>query len=70
MSPNSISLRYYVYFRLNNFGKGVNFLISPAIDKIVSGLFFHQDGFGIKYAGKDNIPLNKETKYKKTPQSL
>ena len=40
--------RYYVHFRANTLGKGMNPLILPAMDKIVPLLFFSENGFGIK----------------------
>ena len=40
--------RYYVHFRANTFGKGMNPLILPAMGKIVPLLLFYENGFGIK----------------------
>ena len=40
--------RYYVHFRANTFGKGMNPLILPAIGEIVPLLFFLENCFGIK----------------------
>ena len=39
--------RYYVHFRTNTLGKGMNPLILPAMGKIVP-LLFYENGFGIK----------------------
>ena len=39
---------YYVHFRTNIHGKGMNPLILPAISWILPLLFFSKDGFGIK----------------------
>ena len=40
--------RYYVHFRANTLGKGMNPLILPAMGKIVPLLFFEENSFGIK----------------------
>ena len=40
--------RYYVHFRANTLGKGMNPLILPSMGKIVPLLFFLENGFGIK----------------------
>ena len=40
--------RYYIRFRANTFGKGMNPLILQAMGQIVSLLFFYECGFGIK----------------------
>ena len=40
--------RYYVHFRANTQGKGMNPLILPAMGWIVPLLFFLENGFGIK----------------------
>ena len=40
--------RYYVHFRANTLGKGMNPLILPAIGQIVPLLFFSKNSFGIK----------------------
>ena len=40
--------RYYVHFRANTLGKGMNPLILPAMVKIAPLLFFYENGFGIK----------------------
>ena len=40
--------RYYVHFRANTLGKGMNPLILPAMDYIVPLLFFYENGFGIE----------------------
>ena len=40
--------RYYVHFRANTLGKGMNLLILPAMGKIVPLLLFKENGFGIK----------------------
>ena len=39
---------YYVHFRANTLGKGMNPLILPAMGKIVPLLFFKENIFGIK----------------------
>ena len=39
---------YYVHFRTNTLGKGMNPLILPAMGQRVPLLFFYKDGFGIK----------------------
>ena len=40
--------RYYIHFQTNTLGKGVNYLIPPALAYIVSLLFFDKDDFGIE----------------------
>ena len=40
--------RYYIHFRANTLGKGMNPLILPAMGLIVAQLFFSENGFGIK----------------------
>ena len=40
--------RYYVLFRANTLGKGMNPHILPAMGEIVPLLFFYGNGFGIK----------------------
>ena len=40
--------RYYVHFRTNTLGKGMNPVILPAMGYIVPLLFFYENGFGIK----------------------
>ena len=40
--------RFYVDFRTNTVGKGMNLLILPAMGLIVLLLFFWKDGFSIK----------------------
>ena len=40
--------RYYVHFRANTLGKGMNPLILPAMGEIVPLLFFLKNGFCIK----------------------
>ena len=40
--------RYYIHFRANTLGKGMNPLILPAMGLIVPLLFFKENGFGIK----------------------
>ena len=53
--------RYYVHFRANTFGKGMNSLIPhPAIGKIISLLDSYKDAFGIKWLNKVDVPLTKE----------
>ena len=41
-------------------------LILPAMDWIISLLFFKKDNFGTKYPAKFDVPLNKETKLNQT----
>ena len=53
---------YYVQFRANTLGKGMNPLILSAMGWIVQLLFF----FGIKKSTKVDVPLNKETKPNQT----
>ena len=48
VSKFALQSHYYVHFRTNIPGKGMNSLISPAIDQMISLLFFNKDGFGIK----------------------
>ena len=40
--------RYYVHFRGNTHGKGMNTIISVPMGLIVPLLFFNKDGFGLK----------------------
>ena len=40
--------RYYVHFRANILGKGMNPIILPAMGWIVPLLSFYENGFGIK----------------------
>ena len=40
--------RYYVHFRANTLGKGMNPLILQVMGLIVLLLFFEENGFGIK----------------------
>ena len=40
--------RYYVHFRVNTHGKGMNLRILPAMGETVPLLFFYENGFGIK----------------------
>ena len=49
--------RYYVYFRANTLGKGMNPLILPTMGQIVQRLFYLENGFGIKYPTKVDMPL-------------
>ena len=48
VSEFNLQLRYYVHFRANSFGKGMNPLILQAMGWIVPLLFFLENGFGIK----------------------
>ena len=42
-------LHYCILFWTNTLGEGMNYLISPAMSKIVPQLFFiYKDDFGIK----------------------
>ena len=43
-----LQLRYYVHFRANTLGKGMNHLILPAMGYIAPLLYFKENGFGIK----------------------
>ena len=52
--------RYYVHFRTNTLGKGMNPLILPAMGWIAP-LLFSGNSFGIKLPTKVDMPLNKET---------
>ena len=61
-----LQLRYYVHFRANTLGKGMNPLIFPAMGLIVLLLFFKENGFGIKKPTKVDMPLNIETKPNQT----
>ena len=40
--------RYYVHFRENTLGKGMDPLTLPAMDQIIPPLFFYENGFGFK----------------------
>ena len=40
--------RYYVHFRTNTLGEGMNPLILPAMGEIASLLFFWKGDFGIR----------------------
>ena len=40
--------RYYIHFRINTLGKGMNPLILPVMGEIASQLFFSNNDFGIK----------------------
>ena len=53
---------YYVHFRANTLGKGMKPLILSAMGQIAPLLFFFENGFGIKWPTKVDMPLNKETK--------
>ena len=44
----------------------MNPLILPAMGQIVPLLFFYENGIGIKYPTKIDMPLNKETKPNQT----
>ena len=48
VSEFEIQSRYYVHFRTNTLGEGINPLILPAMGQIVSLLLFYNDGLGIK----------------------
>ena len=48
VSEFELQPRYYVHFRTNTLGKGINPLILPVMGYIVQLLFFSNDGFGIK----------------------
>ena len=58
---------YYIPFLTNNFGKGMNTLIPPAISLIVSLLSFYNDGFIYDFT-KFDMPLNKTKKKTKPSQ--
>ena len=61
VSKFELQLHYYVHFRTNTFGKGMNPLIPLVMGLVVPLLFFYKDGFGIKSIKADML-LNKETK--------
>ena len=46
--PVNEFVRYYVHFRENTLGKGMNPLILEAMTKIATLLFFYENGFDIK----------------------
>ena len=48
VSEFELQSRYFVHFRANTLGKGMNPIILPAMGWIVPLLFFYKDGFGIK----------------------
>ena len=48
LSEFELQSHYYVHFRANTLGKGMNPLIFPAMGQIVSLLFFSENGSGIK----------------------
>ena len=52
---------YYVHFRTNTFGKGMNFFVPQAMGWTVSVRFFNKDDFGIKSPTKADMTLNKIT---------
>ena len=43
-----LKLHYYVHFRTNTLGKGMNPLSLQAVGQLVPLLFFLENGFGIK----------------------
>ena len=53
-------LRYCVYIRANTLQKGTE---SPILSTmgLIESLLFYNDGFGIKYPAKVDMPLNKNT---------
>ena len=55
---------YYVHFQTNTLGESINPFILLVMCKIVPLLFSENDGFGIKYLQKVDMPLNIETKTK------
>ena len=48
VSEFKLQLYYYVHFQTNALGKGMNFLVPPAMGSIVSLLSYNKDGLGIK----------------------
>ena len=48
VSEFELQSRYYVHFRANTLGKGMNPLLLLTMGQIVPPLFFSKDGFGIK----------------------
>ena len=48
VSEFELKSRYYVHFRTNTLGKGMNTLILQTMGLIVLPLFFFKDGFGFK----------------------
>ena len=48
ISEFELKSRYYVHFRTNTLGKGMNPLILPVMGEILTLLFFSKDSFGIK----------------------
>ena len=56
ISEFELQSRYYVHFRANTLGKGMNPLIPPAMGQILSLLFFKKDDFGIKLPTEVDMP--------------
>ena len=56
VSEFELQLRYYVLFRTNTLKKGMNFIIPPAVGKIVA-LSSYENGFGIKWFTEVDISL-------------
>ena len=50
-------LCYCIPFEINTLGGGINPLLSPVMDYIISLMFFYKDGFGIKLPMKVDMPL-------------
>ena len=48
LSEFELQSHYYVHFQSNTIGKGMDLFILPAINQIVSLLFFTKDGFDFK----------------------
>ena len=48
VSKYELQLSYYIQFRTNTLGKGMNPLILSAMGLIVSMLSFYKDNFGIR----------------------
>ena len=56
----------FLLFRTNTFAKGTTSFITPAIDEIVSILFFYKDSFASKWPTKTDMPLNRNKPIKTT----
>ena len=48
VSKFKLQSHYYIHFYANIIGKGMNLFILQIMGQIVTLLFFHKDGFGIK----------------------
>ena len=54
---------YYIHLQTNTHVKGMNSIIPPAMDQIVSLLSFYKDGSDIKWPSKVDMPFNEEAKW-------